>query len=209
MPIGFARAIITASTVAADPTYSVSPSASNVDEGSSVTFTVTTTNISNGTTLYYNVERTSGSEPDANDFTAINGSFTITNNSGSFTVTAYDDSETESDSEYFVAKVRTDSVSGTVVATSASVGINDTSQAAAQVREPASGQRFSNQNPTYLVTVAWGNWQYRWNSVSKANGSGSPPASVSNLDGWTYYKGTLEYDGGSLSQQWGIYRIQN
>ena len=67
-------------------TYSISPSTTSVNEGSSVTFTVTTTNFGSGT-LYWTLEAVSGtvnntdfSSP-ANAVTA-GGSVTITNNSG-------------------------------------------------------------------------------------------------------------------------------
>jgi hypothetical protein len=41
------------------PTYSVSPSTASVNEGSSVTFTVTTANVPDATTLYWSLNTVS------------------------------------------------------------------------------------------------------------------------------------------------------
>lgn len=103
-----------------NPTFSVSPSASSVNEGSSVTWTVTTTNINNGTTLYYTI---SGVE--AADVAATSGSFTINSNTGSFTTTTIADALTEG-AQTMTANIRVGSTGGTVVATNTCI-INDTS----------------------------------------------------------------------------------
>jgi subtilisin family serine protease/plastocyanin len=114
------------------PTYDVSPAANNVNEGSSLTFNVTTTNVSNGTTLYWTVTN-------AGDFGTSSGSFTINSDAGSFSVTPTADTTTEG-AETFQAQIRTGSTSGTIVDTSTSVTINDTSQTPAF-------------NPDYTITV--------------------------------------------------------
>ena len=100
-------------------TYAVTPAANDVNEDSPLVFNVTTTNVDNGTTLYWSVTSPS-------DFSTSTGSFTITNNAGTFSVTPTADTTTEG-AETFTASVRTDSVSGTIVATSDAVTINDTS----------------------------------------------------------------------------------
>jgi hypothetical protein len=105
--------------VEAVASYAVTPAENNVNEGSSVVFNVTTTNVANGTPLYWSVTN-------AGDFSTSTGSFTVTNNAGTFSVTPTADVTTEG-VETFTASVRTDSVSGTVVATSSAVTINDTS----------------------------------------------------------------------------------
>lgn len=109
-------------------TYSVSPSVSSLNEGSSVTFTVTTNNVANGTTLYWTLNTVSGTI-NASDFSggATSGSFTITNSSGSVVLTLANDTTTEG-TESFQLQVRTDSTGGPIVATSSTVTINDTSQ---------------------------------------------------------------------------------
>ena len=107
------------STTPLVPAYAVSPAAINVNEGSALVFNVTTTNVSDATTLYWSVTN-------AGDFSTSTGSFTITSNAGSFSVTPTADATTEG-AETFTASVRTGSVSGTIVATSSTVTINDTS----------------------------------------------------------------------------------
>jgi len=103
------------------PTYSISPASTSVDEGSALTVDVTTSNVSDGTTLYWTVTY-------ASDFTVSSGSFTVSSNAGSFTVTPTADSSTEG-AESFTISVLTGSTTGTVVATSSSITINDTSVA--------------------------------------------------------------------------------
>ena len=114
----------TSTTPAPSATYSVAPAASSVDEGSNLTFNVSGTDITNGT-YYWTITNTG-------DFGTASGSFTITSNSGSFSVTPTADATTEG-SESFTASVRTVSTSGTVVATSSIVTINDTSTTPALV----------------------------------------------------------------------------
>lgn len=126
------------------PTYSVTAPAS-INEGSAGTFTVTTSNVSNGTTLYYTIggipANTNNANPD--DFVGggapssyPSGSFTINSNTGSFTVTAAADNTTDGE-EAAQVDIRTGSTSGTIVATDTFI-INDTSQTPA---------------PTYSVTA--------------------------------------------------------
>ena len=118
--------VATAATVTvtdAAATYSVTPAAGSVNEGASLTFNVSTTNVADATTLYWTIGNTSTA---AGDFSASSGSFAITSNAGSFTITATSDAVTEG-AETFTVSIRTGSTSGTVVATSSSVTINDTS----------------------------------------------------------------------------------
>lgn len=109
------------------PTYSITPASTSVNEGSSVTFTVTTTGVANATVLYWTLLPISGTISSA-DFTdaALSGSFTINSNTGTITRTITADRSTES-LESFKLEVRRTSTSGTIVATSDTVYINDTS----------------------------------------------------------------------------------
>jgi len=100
-------------------TYSITPAASSVNEGSSLTFNVATSNVANGTTLYWSLNNST-------DFATSSGSFTINSNAATFSVTPTADTTTEG-TETFIAYVRTVSTSGTIVATSSTVTINDTS----------------------------------------------------------------------------------
>lgn len=110
-----------------NPTFSISPNTTSVNEGSSVTFTVSTTNVNN-ITMYYSVSAVSGSIS-GSDFTSgsTTGSFFLSGNAGSFTLTMSNDVTTEG-TEQFLVYLRIDSTVGTIVATSSTITINDTSQ---------------------------------------------------------------------------------
>ena len=116
------------------PTYAVGPAANNVNEGNALTFNVTTANVADATTLYWTVTS-------ASDFSTTSGSFAISSNAGSFSVTPTADVTTEG-AETFTASVRTLGATGSIVATSSAVTINDTSLAPAFT--------------VYTVTVATG-----------------------------------------------------
>ena len=103
------------------PTWTLTPAANNVNEGSSLTLTVGGTNIPNST-YYWTIDN--GSE----DFTTTNGTVSVTSNSGTFTVTPTADATTEG-SQTFIVALREGSTGGTILASSGSVTINDTSLA--------------------------------------------------------------------------------
>ena len=109
------------------PTFSVAESSTFVDEGGTVTFTVTGSNIPNGT-YYYSIEQESGIIT-ASDFNpaSLTGSFNISSNTGTFTITIADDFTTDG-TDSFSVDVRRGSVTGTVVASSNTITINDTSR---------------------------------------------------------------------------------
>jgi len=116
---------ITISDIA--PTFSTAISSSTVDEGGSITFTISGTNIPDGT-YHRTIESVSGTISSSDFSSNLNDTFTITNNSGSFTITLADDLETEGE-EKFKVNIRRDSATGTVVSTSSDITINDTSKA--------------------------------------------------------------------------------
>jgi hypothetical protein len=105
------------------PTYSIYPDVLNVTEGGSVTFSVDTTNVADGTVLYWTTSGSAGSA----DFVggATTGSVTITGNRGTITRGIVDDSPTSDNGETFLLYLRTVSTSGTIVATSATVTTYD------------------------------------------------------------------------------------
>ena len=108
------------------PSYTVTSSVTSADEGSVVTFTVNTVNVADSTTLYWTLGGVSGTVT-SNDFTTnTSGTVPINSDTGTVQVTIKNDLTTEG-SEQFVLQLRTDSTSGTVVATSSTVTINDTS----------------------------------------------------------------------------------
>lgn len=132
----------TSTTPGVFSTYAVTPEANSVDEGSSLTFNVATTDVDDATTLYWTVTN-------AGDFATSSGSFTITSNAGSFSVTPTADLTTEGP-ETFTASVRTGSTGGTIVATSSTVTINDTSTTPAFT--PDYTITVTNSGNNYLLT---------------------------------------------------------
>lgn len=100
--------------------YTIGTIPSSINEGSAGTINVSTLGVADGTTLYWTIETNAG------DFATTSGSFTITSNAGSFTVTPTSDNLTEG-TETFTIAIRTGSTSGTIVATTGTVDINDTS----------------------------------------------------------------------------------
>lgn len=98
------------------------------------TYTVTTTNVPNGTVLYWTTDNNtvSGRVIDANDVNGFTGTVTINNNSGTFTRTAVADATTEEGTEFFGTELRTESITGPVVVTARYAAIYDTSQTPAQ-----------------------------------------------------------------------------
>ena len=107
----------------------VTPNATVVTEGTTITFSVASTNAVNGT-YYYTIEETAGpsSSLTTGDFTsgALSGTFTITGNSGSFPLTVTRDLTTEGD-ESFSVFVRSGSITGPVLGVSPIIDITDSS----------------------------------------------------------------------------------
>jgi len=99
------------------PTYSINAPAS-INEGSAGTINVTTANVSNGTTLYWDLDQTT-------DYSTTQGSVSINSNAASFTVTPTADSTTEG-AETDTIRLYSDSGRTTEVAND-SFTINDTS----------------------------------------------------------------------------------
>lgn len=103
------------------PTYSISSPAS-INEGDTRTFVINTTLVPNNTTLWFTV---SPSE----DLSPASGSFTINNDTGSFDISATEDTTTEG-TEQGTIEIRTGSATGTIVVTD-TFAIVDTSTAPA------------------------------------------------------------------------------
>ena len=96
---------------AAVPSYAFSAGSYSVTEGDSVTVYVNTTNVSDGTTLYWTI---SNGTTEAADFSSMGDSFSISSNSGSFSVSATFDGNYSENSETATLQLRTDSGSGTI-----------------------------------------------------------------------------------------------
>ena len=125
---GLGGALLQSSSV---PVYDVTPSATSVDEGSTINFVVNTENVSVGTTLYYGtLVGAAGSSATSTDLDALTGSFNIvsdgtaTGGIGTVTRTAVLDGVTEG-SETFRLVIRTDSTTGTAVTFTDDITINN------------------------------------------------------------------------------------
>ena len=124
-PLG--SALLNINDTSTNATATVTPTLTSVNEdGTAVTFNVSTTSFTSGT-LYYTTLNTGGSISAA-DFTqgSTTGSFTVTSSTGSFAINIAADAVTEG-TESFQIQVRLNSTSGTVIGTSATVTISDTS----------------------------------------------------------------------------------
>ena len=110
------------------PTVNVAESATSVNEGGSVTFTISGSNIPDGT-YYYTIYEEDGTIA-STDFNPanLNGSFSVSNNNGSITITIAEDITSEGPDQFKI-QIRTGSISGTVIAESNAITINDTSRA--------------------------------------------------------------------------------
>jgi hypothetical protein len=104
----------------ADVPYSLAiESNANVVEGDFINFTVNTTGIADATTLYYTTAGISTA-----DMPIQSGSFTIFNNRGTFSLLPVKDLAVD-DNETFTVQIRVGSISGTIIATSSVINIDD------------------------------------------------------------------------------------
>jgi len=100
-----------------------SPSSIN-EVGGSTIVTVTTSNVANGTTLYYTIL---GTGVNSSDLSPLSGSFAINNNTGSFGLAALYQESAVAENESFRVEIRTDSISGNIQILSNLVTILDSS----------------------------------------------------------------------------------
>jgi hypothetical protein len=117
--------IVTINDTSFTQTYAATPAASSIDEGSALTINVATTYVEDGVPLYWTINNTTTSNVDFTSAT-VSGTFTITANVGSFTITPVADITTEG-AETFTVSIRTGSIVGPVVATTSAITINDIS----------------------------------------------------------------------------------
>ncbi|MBK7006356.1 MAG: hypothetical protein IPH37_15555 [Burkholderiales bacterium] len=99
------------------PTYSLAANATSANEGTNTTFTLTTTNVANGTVLPYVLSGTINSSDIAGG--SLTGNVTVNNNTATITVGLVADAATEG------AEILTASITGTTA--SATTSVSDTS----------------------------------------------------------------------------------
>ena len=122
VPVAYVTSAYVTLTDTPVPTYSASWSPTSVNEGGSSTITLATTNVANGTTLWYNITGTA-SYLDLVGVAGANGSFTTTGNSTPSTFYAAYDASTESAETLTVSYRETSGTGGPVLA-SANLTIN-------------------------------------------------------------------------------------
>jgi len=183
---------VTISDTSATATYNITTSTTSVNEGSPITYTLTTTNVPNGTTLY---SRLSGNGVTADDFSSGNleQSPSIFDNTFSFYYTVAADLSTEG-SESLNFQIFTDSARTNEVASNSSVTINDTSQTPAGPSYALSVSPTTvNEGDTFTSTVTTTNVAQGTTLYWSAMGAG-----VSNNDfssGSMVGSGTVGFDG--------------
>ena len=146
------------------PTYTLTPSASSVNEGSAFTTSVSTTDVASGTTLCYSL---SGTGINTSDFSsgALTGSGTVSSSgSFSFSHTLANDLTTEG-TETLNIKLFSDSSRSTQVGSTATVSIADTSVTAL---------------PTYSVSTTA-------SSINEGDGFSTTLTTTGVAAGTTYY----------------------
>lgn len=141
----------TIGTTPGAPTYTIGTNGTTFSEGQTITTSVTTTNVVDGTTLYWAV---SGNGIDAADFSSatLNGSATITNGTLTFNLTITNDLKTEG-TENLQIKFYSDSGRTAQIAITASVSILDSSLTPL----PPSGQTIWGTNGNDVLTGSIGN----------------------------------------------------
>ena len=162
-------------------TYAIAPSATTVNEGVTITFTITTTNIANGTTVYW--DTTGG--VNAADFTdnAVSGNINVNNNTATFTRTLKNDlslNQTEG-TETFQIRV---SDGTNIVATSPTITVNDTSYAGYTVTTSSTTPAEGTTMTVTLSTVGVPNSTYVFLAAIKNDGSNNYMDSSDVGDRW-------------------------
>jgi hypothetical protein len=108
--------------------FAVTPSSTNMTESGTITLDLVTTNIVNGTVLYYAITGVSGNINQTDFVTNTSGTVTVQNNAVRLTLQANADLNTNLEGdETFTVVYRKNSNVGTVVATSSSILLRDTS----------------------------------------------------------------------------------
>lgn len=139
---------ITISDTSRNPTYSIVNDKSAVNEGDTITYTVTTTDVPDNTTLYWT---TTGAVLAA-DFTdnTLTGTVLITGGSGTITRTLARDRLTEGFESFFL-NLKIGSITGGTVATSGGVVITDTSLS--PTYNLSLSKNVTNENSNIIITL--------------------------------------------------------
>ncbi len=155
------------------PTYTLSRSSASFNEGSSVTFTLTTTNVADGANVPYSVTGISAGDLSAGSLT---GNFVINNGSAALTLTAASDLLSEGYETITIAAAGQTSTS-TINDTSVTVPLTSTF-VTKTIAFPAPGSNSSSSN---LYAVSNNNKLYKsenmgstWTMLAQLTGSSDP-----------------------------------
>lgn len=157
------------------PSYTLTPAASSVNEGGTMSFTLAGTNTFNGT-HYYTLSGTAANTGDLN--TATTGSFFYNGSTGSFNIAVDADYLTEG-SETFTANARINSTSGDIVASS-TVTVNDTFVTPTATCTPSVSSINEGSSVTFTVnTTNFSSGTLQWEAVLSADMEGSDISATS------------------------------
>ena len=126
-----AQTTVTVNDTSLTPTATCTPNVSSINEGSSVTFTVNTTNFPSGTLQWQAVF---SSDMEGADISATSGTVSISSSTGTIVITATSDGYTETgQTESFQIRIlNSPDGDGQTLVTSSAVTINDTSTGSAE-----------------------------------------------------------------------------
>ena len=133
------------------PGYAIAASSSAVGEGSSVSFTITTTNIPDGTTLYWTTSGTCASAARFSD-SVNSGSVTTSNGGATITRPVFADHVTEGQTSFSI-NILAGSTSGTLLITSPVITVYDTSLTPTYSVYATSGSVNEGSSAIFVVTT--------------------------------------------------------
>ena len=174
------------------PSYNVTPSVSTVAEGDSVTFTINTTNVGDGTQLYW---RTIGTAGSTDWIEGSTGNFLVNNNVGIVTITTVLDWRNEPN-DNLILSIRTGSTSGTITTTSSAVTITDTAPSNVTV-VPSATTVNEGGSVTFTITgtnIPDHNSRYRAYIIGSASGDDFTNVSSYKSFGITNNTGSVTLD---------------
>jgi hypothetical protein len=137
------------------PIYSITPDVTEVDENDTVVLSISS-DAGDGTVLYWTIAGTGVTSSDFTPVANLYGPVTLVGSSASVTGVLRSDSLLEG-YEYFIAQLRTDSTSGSIVAVTPTITITDTSTGVPADTDNGMIGAVSNDNskPAFYVN---GNW---------------------------------------------------
>ena len=167
--------------------FAVTPSSNNMTESGIITLDLVTTNIVNGTVLYYAITGASGNTNQTDFITNTTGTVTVQNNAARLTLQANADLNTNLEGdETFTVVYRKNSNVGTVVATSSSIVLRDTSNTTVYALTSNASTVLESTDVLFtLSTVNLPQGTYYWNTsgnVTSTNFVSNTGSFVSNAN---------------------------